>query len=763
MIGGRSPHRKPEMLQATVPPRSALTRRFAAVFVIFLAIQAVILGLGYVGFELLDTARAYVAGEGAYSKGHKTAVTALRRYAYSGDARDYREFRAEIMIPVGDRIAREGLEAPEPDYARIRSGFIQGANHPEDVERMISFFELMAGTPWFRPAVDIWSEADAQVTRIIALAREMRAAVATGTLDPGRRAAMLERLDALDRQLTWLENAFSQQIRTATNELKSAILIGLAGSSVLLWGLGGVFAWRTLRAGLVAQSRLARSEQRMRDLIEVAADWIWEMDAELRFTYLSPRHEAIIGIPADRIVGLRPHDFTRIVGTTVDWGTHLADLEARRPFRDFRYVVSGSNGRSWHMSTSGRPIFTEHGVFAGYRGTGTDITAEVAARAEAEEQHRVLGDVFDNVDQGIVVIDEDLDLLRFNRRFLEILDLPEDLCAPGEWTLERLIHYNAERGEYGPADVEAQMEAILRPARAGEPHRFERQRPDGTVVEIRGVPRPGGGFITTFTDVTAHKQAERALREAKEAAEFANRAKSEFLANMSHELRTPLNAVIGFGEIMEGEILGPMPPRYREYAADIRASGMHLLGIIKDILDLSKIEAGKMTIEEEPVDLAAAVEDTLRLVTERAAEGGVALAAELPEDLPRLWADRIRVRQMLVNLVTNAIKFTERGGTVTVGAKSSSDGLAIRVADTGIGMTADEIATARSAFGQADTSLSRRAEGTGLGLPLVQCLVELHGGSLDIESEPGEGTAATLRFPTERVLVTEWETEAVTV
>jgi len=747
------------MPQAATAP----TRRFAAVFAIFVAIQAVILGLGYVGFELLDTARAYVAGEGAYAKGHKAAVTALRRYAYSGDLDDYWEFRAEITIPVGDRIAREELEAAEPDYARIRSGFIQGANHPEDAERMISFFELMADTPWFSPAVDIWREADAHVTRIVDLGREMRAAVAAGTLDPGRRAAMLDRLDALDRHLTWLENAFSLQIRSATNELKSAILIGLAGSSVLLWGLGGAFAWRTLRATLVAQNRMAHSDRRLRDLIEVAADWIWEMDAELRFTYVSPRHEAITGIPASRMTGLRPHDLTRVAGADGDWKNHLADLEARRPFRDYRYIFEDRRGRRWHMSASGRPIYGEDGTFQGYRGTGTDITAEVAARAEAEEQHRMLGDVFDNVDQGVVVIDEDLNLLRFNRRFLEILDLPEDLCAPGEWTLERLIQYNAERGEYGPVDVEAVMEALLRPVRAGEPHCFERQRPDGRALEIRGVPRPGGGFITTFTDVTGHKQAERALREAKEAAELANRAKSEFLANMSHELRTPLNAIIGFGEIMEGELLGPMPVRYREYAADIRTSGQHLLGVIKDILDLSKIEAGKMTIEEEPVDLPAAVGDTLRLVAERAAEGGVMLVAELPEGLPKLWADRVRTRQMLVNLVTNAIKFTESGGTVTVGAALDDEGLALRVADTGIGMTAEEIATARSAFGQADTSLSRRTEGTGLGLPLVQCLVELHGGNLDIESTPGEGTAATLRFPAERVLAATRKTEAMSV
>jgi signal transduction histidine kinase len=232
----------------------------------------------------------------------------------------------------------------------------------------------------------------------------------------------------------------------------------------------------------------------------------------------------------------------------------------------------------------------------------------------------------------------------------------------------------------------------------------------------------------------------------------ANQAKSDFLANMSHELRTPLNAIIGFSEIVASELFGSIGARYVEYAHDIHASGIHLLSIIGDVLDLSKIEAGQRALSENVIDLYDAAESSLRLVRGRAENGRIRLVNGVPRDLPHVQADERAVKQMLLNLLSNAVKFTPEGGRVAVGAELQSDGsLAVSVDDTGIGIAPVNIPRALAPFSQVDSSLSRRYPGTGLGLPLVKSLIELHGGTLELESEEGKGTLATIVFPAERV------------
>lgn len=235
------------------------------------------------------------------------------------------------------------------------------------------------------------------------------------------------------------------------------------------------------------------------------------------------------------------------------------------------------------------------------------------------------------------------------------------------------------------------------------------------------------------------------------AADAANLSKSRFLAAMSHELRTPLNAVIGFAELMAREAFGPLgAPRYKEYASDIRGSGVHLLALINDILDLSRIDAGEAALEEDELDLRLIISQALRMVAHQADVAGIRLSSEIPAALPRLYADRRRIKQVLINLLSNAVKFTPRG-QVTVRACAITDGLAITIIDTGIGIAAKDIPRALERFGQVDSALSRKYEGTGLGLPLARQLVELHGGTLTLESEPGKGTRVTVTFPRARL------------
>jgi PAS domain S-box-containing protein len=263
----------------------------------------------------------------------------------------------------------------------------------------------------------------------------------------------------------------------------------------------------------------------------------------------------------------------------------------------------------------------------------------------------------------------------------------------------------------------------------------------------------GALTIMMLTDATERRRQERALRHAKESAEAANRAKTQFLANMSHELRTPLNAIIGFSEVISNKLFGELNDRYTDYASDIVSSGRHLLGLINDILDLSKIDLGQATLSEGEVDLSRAVHSCQRLMFERAERGGVHVQVMLPATLPLLWADETKVKQIVLNLLSNAVKFTERGGRVTITAVVPPDGgLTLSIIDTGIGMRSEDIPKAMTPFGQLESTFERRFEGTGLGLPLVQRLVELHGAEFRLESHPGKGTKADVRFPRNRVV-----------
>jgi signal transduction histidine kinase len=243
-------------------------------------------------------------------------------------------------------------------------------------------------------------------------------------------------------------------------------------------------------------------------------------------------------------------------------------------------------------------------------------------------------------------------------------------------------------------------------------------------------------------------------RAAEEAAEAASRAKSEFLANMSHELRTPLNAIIGFSEVMCAELFGRVGNRrYVEYTNDILASAKHLLTVINEVLDFSRAEAGELKLNEDEVDLAAAINSAQRMVRERAVSAGLALETVLPEELPGLRADEHMFKQMLINLLWNAVKFTPEGGRVRVRAERCANGtLLVEVADTGVGMSPEEIPIALKPFRQLDSGLTRKHGGTGLGLPLVKSRIELHGGRLAIESKRGRGTTVSLIFPASRVI-----------
>ena len=260
-------------------------------------------------------------------------------------------------------------------------------------------------------------------------------------------------------------------------------------------------------------------------------------------------------------------------------------------------------------------------------------------------------------------------------------------------------------------------------------------------------------FTGIIRDITQRQRDQDALVVAKEEAEIASRAKSEFLANMSHELRTPLNAIIGFSEMLSRGYRGDLTEKQSEYVRDIRESGAHLLDLINEILDLTKIEAGRINLFEEEVNLSGVIRAAMRIVKKRADAAELRLSASIVPDVPDVRADQRMVKQILLNLLSNALKFTPHGGEILVTACRGRDNcVELAVKDTGIRIAADDVERVMQPFEQVDSKLARRYEGSGLGLPLVRSMTELHGGTLRLDSRPGAGTTVTVRFPIDRVI-----------
>ncbi|MBF0393695.1 MAG: PAS domain S-box protein, partial [Alphaproteobacteria bacterium] len=370
----------------------------------------------------------------------------------------------------------------------------------------------------------------------------------------------------------------------------------------------------------------------------------------------------------------------------------------------------------------------------------------VAARVAADERSSLLSEALGQSPSMVMVTDAEGTILYVNRRFTELSGyLPEEAIG----RTPRLLKW-----EGTPSETH---DRLWRAITEGHEWRseIEDRRKNGqpfwamaTVAPIRDRDGVITHFISTHEDITERKLAEAALENARDSAEIANRAKSDLLANMSHELRTPLNAIIGFSSAMRGELFGPVADRYKEYLGDIQSSGEHLLELIEDILDVSAIEAGKLTLRIDAIDLQRIVGEAVKLVSNRAEAGGVALLIDMAE-APPLAADARRVKQIILNLLTNAVKFTPEGGRVTLSVRSAAGGVEIVVEDTGIGMDEQGLALALSPFGQIDSAYARRNHGTGLGLPLTRGLAEAHGGRLEISSAPGRGTRVRIHLPSE--------------
>jgi two-component system cell cycle sensor histidine kinase PleC len=518
------------------------------------------------------------------------------------------------------------------------------------------------------------------------------------------------------------------------------------------------------RKAEAAENAYAESERRFRLAVEAARCGIWEWDLDSDTLFMSDIAGAILGWGGAGAVGgtqllarvAREHR-DRLLQTLAAARTHGAfDVSFRLPDR---------NGRSAWIDARGQAM-GQPGE-AGYQriiGVMLDVTDERLSQARAQLAETRLRDAIDSASEAFVLWDRLGRLLMCNRNYRDFFSLEARLLKPGAPKAE------VERF----ADL-----AIKSPPIVTETGLREVELQDGRWLQISERRTAEGGLVVTAADVTAIKREDEARRlnevqltetvqnlersqaqaadlaakyEAEKIrAEGANKAKSEFLANMSHELRTPLNAINGFSEIMVGEMFGPMgDKRYKEYAQDILSSGQHLLALINDILDMSKIEAGKMNLRFEPMHLADVVEDSVRLMRNRADAGGLTLDFDLPV-LPEIEADYRAIKQVILNLLSNALKFTPAGGQVQVGAEVRRDcgeeRVRLTVRDTGIGISPEDLDRLARPFEQIENQHSKTQQGTGLGLALTKSLVELHQGVLELASEPGVGTIASVTLP----------------
>ena len=494
---------------------------------------------------------------------------------------------------------------------------------------------------------------------------------------------------------------------------------------------------------LIVQSRAsaqarAESEKRLRMITDHMPVLIGYMDTEERYCFVNRTFSEWYGRAESEYLGrtlrevigeanyavLSPHIKRGLSGQTVTYQREMTALGRTRQVEG-RYIPDiGPDGRV-------------AGVFV----LVNDLTERVRATREIEATAAMLRQTVENIPMGISVIDSRLRIVAFNDRFLTLLGFPGEGFAIGD-PLAKFFRFNADRGEYGPGDPQEQVESRLALARRAEAHVFERTRGDGTVIEVRGNPVSGGGFVTVFTDVTARREESRRLIEARENAESSGRAKSEFLATMSHEVRTPMNGVLGIAELL---LDTPLSAEQRDYVETIHRSGQALLEILNDILDLSKIDANRLDLESIAFDPVQAVRDMVALSAPRASAKGLTLTQRHAGDVPGdVLGDPGRLRQVLGNLIGNSLKFTDAGSvSISVSLEHVvSDDVVLRfaVSDTGIGMSPEQRSRLFQPFTQADASTTRRFGGTGLGLAICRRLVELMGGEFTVDTEPGGGS-----------------------
>jgi PAS domain S-box-containing protein len=573
----------------------------------------------------LSAVRAYVGGESLYSKGQKDAQVYLLDYLEFRREEDYRRFSAALVVPLGDRAAREALERPQPDRAAAQAGFLAGGNDPADIDGLIWLFRWFHTSHFMAEPIARWTEGDRAIEQMQALAATAHARFAARP-DAPPAGDLRAQAAVLNDRLTALESAFAARLTSAAREMEIWLLGTNLAAAAVLGAAGLGFVRQSLRERAAAEAEIRRRQELLRQLLDSVADAVVTMDAQGRIVLFNRAAETIFRARASDCIG------------------------------------------------------------------------------------RALSSLFAPASQP---------------------------------TLESLL---AQSHRLPDAGVEI-----------GPVHELRGVRADGTEfpaeMSISRLETDDGGLVTLILRDVSEQALVRQERQARQALEETSRAKSQFVSRMSHELRTPLNAVLGFARLMIMDTGRPLDSQHLARVCHIERAGAHLLDLVNDILDLSRVESGEMALSPATFDVVPVIEEALAFVTELARDGGVLLDPQValePVDPAApagtlVLADRVRLRQVLANLLSNAVKYTPRGGLVRLSVRCGDKLCDIRIIDTGIGMNPEQLSHLFEPFNRLGAENSA-IEGTGIGLVLTRHLVGLMGGELVIESARGEGTIATVRL-----------------
>ena len=514
--------------------------------------------------------------------------------------------------------------------------------------------------------------------------------------------------------------------------------------------IGGIGLVRDVTDRDKAHRALVESERRFQDFAQAGAYRFWETDVDGRYTYLSPANKYFPN-SGELLIGRNQFKSPNFHYDEVELQKVLNHIARREPYQDFHHAVSDARGRRFR-SASGVPVFDANGTFAGYRGVSLDETGEVLARSEAETLNARFQAAIGNFDAGFALWSSDRRFVACNDYYRKVSGVSADALTPGA-SFEEFIRARARQIQVHRA-IDPEAWIADRNSDFDKPvTSHEYSDPDGKWYRLTKQRLPNGDSLFFMADITLGKLHEEELIAAKIAAESASLAKSEFLSNVSHELRTPLNAILGFAQIFERASPSMTAEKFARFGGIIRENGIYLLDLINGILDLSAIEAGRLTLVEDTIDCAVLANDAMELMRMRAGDEDIDLVNSIDAEAPKLLVDHVKMKQVLVNLLTNAIKFNQAGGKVELSyARTPNGGINIVVSDSGIGMTDDEIVLALEKFGRIGRSRKAARDGLGLGLPLAKELVAAHGGSLHLASVPNSGTTVTISLPASRVI-----------
>ena len=723
------------------------------VVTVFVAIVALQVMVAAISIDLLSSVRAYVTGESLYSKGQKDAQIYLLDYAESRKEEDYQRFLHSLAVPLGDRVAREELQKARPDLAVVRRGFLEGGNHPDDISGLIRLFQWFHRVPFMADAIATWTEGDAVIRQMQTLVERAHERVAAG--DPGAAAVGDMRMQApiLNKRLTALESEFSAQLGEASRRTQRLLLALNLALAVLLGLTGLAFVRHSTRVQAQTEAEVRRRQESLQRLLDSAAEGLYGVDMQGRCTFINRAALGMLGY--EREADLLGRDIHAVIHHSHADGSPYPASESKmyQAYRERQElhvadeVFWRRDGNSFPVEYWSHPVLQDgriHGAVA----TFFDISERLHMQAALRQGEQRMTRLVDAVTDGVITIDADARIVLFNRAAEQLLGVSaaSAMGCPIMQFIPRCPR-NGEATELQPpaaGDAGARSTVAL--------HELTGRRANGEEFPLEAslskLNTERGALMTVvFRDVT-EQHAARAERQAREALEATSRAKTEFLSRMSHELRTPLNAVLGFAQLLRLDTQQPPSVQQLERIQHIENAGSHLLALVNDVLDLSRVDSGQMTLLLEAVNLHCVTDGALAMVQPLAVHAGIELiAARAAGDAEEhgVWvlADSVRLRQVLVNLLSNAVKYNRAEGRVTLSWQRLDGACHLSITDTGPGLAPEKLARLFEPFNRLGAEKSA-VEGTGIGLVLSRRLVELMHGELRIDSVVERGTIARL-------------------